>query len=102
MLENKLFQSIGNVAARTIEYKYPNVEIHFFALRSGAESRIHIAARNDTSGRTGRLYDLDPIPMSDTPLVKDIASALEKQIERHVREFLQSTEEMPRSADLQE
>ncbi len=102
MLDNKLFQSIGNVAVRTIEYKYPSVEIHFFALRGGAESRIHIAARGNQSGRTGRLYDLDPVPTSDTPLVKDIAGALEKQIERHVREFLQSTEETPRPADLQE
>lgn len=96
-----MFQSIGNVAVRTIEYKYPSVEIHFFALR-GTNSRIHVAARGNQGGRTGRIYDLDPLALPQNPLVKDIAWALEIQIEKRVREFLQTTEETPKPADLQD
>jgi hypothetical protein len=89
MLEMKLLQSIGNQAAHTIELRYPSVQIKFFALKNGSDSRVFLADRGDRSGRTGRLTDLGELPESQMNAVKDVAELLETRIEKAVREFLQ-------------
>lgn len=88
MIEMKLLQSLGNVAARTVEYKYPNLEIRFFALKDAA-ARIYVATRGDSSGRTGRLFEIGALPETATSAVKDMSILLETRIDAAVREFTQ-------------
>lgn len=88
MLEMKLLQSIGNQAAHTVELRYPKVQINFFALKNGRESRVFLAQRGDNSGKTGRLTDLGELPDSGLDAVRDVTIALETRIEKAVREFL--------------
>lgn len=89
--DNKLLQSIGNIAARHVESKYRAIEVRFFAFRG--EARVHIADRHDRSEKTGRLYDLGPLPPPNEPIViKDTIRAWERQIEMYVREFLRADE----------
>jgi hypothetical protein len=89
MLDMKLLQSIGNQAAHAVELRYPRVQINFFALRNGRDSRVFLAQRGDTSGRTGRLTDLGELPETGLDAVRDVTAALETRIEKAVREFLQ-------------
>jgi hypothetical protein len=85
----KLIQSIGNVAARNIESKYPSLQVKFFAMKGPGEMRVFIADKHDTSGKTGRLYDLGTLPpMPDPIIIKDMLELLEARIEGQVKMFL--------------
>ncbi len=92
MLDLKVLQQIGNMAVKDVQKKYPSVEIRFFALKSGDVGRVHIADKQDNGGRTGRLYDLEPLARAEVPVVKDIALQLSSSIERRVRDFLRLDE----------
>lgn len=86
----KLIQSIGNVAARNIENKYRAVQVKFFAMKGPGEMRVFIAHKHDTSGKTGRLYDLGTMPPQPEPIViKNVLTLLEGRIEQQVRQYLQ-------------
>ena len=85
----KLIQSIGNVAARNIENKYDSLQVKFFAMKGLGEMRIFIAEKHDTSGKTGRLYDLGEMPPQPDPLIiKNMLTLLEQRIEQQVKQFL--------------
>jgi hypothetical protein len=85
----KLIQSIGNVAARNIENKYRALQVKFFAMKGGGEMRVFIGEKHDTSGKTGRLYDLGEMPILPDPIViKNALTLLEERIEAQVKQFL--------------
>jgi len=85
----KLIQSIGNVAARNVENKYRALQVKFFAIKGGGEMRVFIGEKHDTSGKTGRLYDLGEMPpQSDPIIIKNVLSLLEGRIETQVKQFL--------------
>ena len=85
----KLIQSIGNVAARNVENKYRALQVKFFAIKGGGEMRVFIGEKHDTSGKTGRLYDLGEMPPQSDPIViKSVLSLLEVRIETQVKQFL--------------
>lgn len=86
----KLIQSIGNVAARNIENKYRALQVKFFAMKGLGEMRVFIADKHDTSGKTGRLYDLGALPPQPDPIIiKNVLALLESRIETQVKTFLQ-------------
>lgn len=85
----KLIQSIGNVAARNVENKYRSLQVKFFAMKGLGEMRVFIAEKRDTSGKTGRLYDLGELPPQPEPVViKNVLNVLEERIEGQVKQFL--------------
>jgi hypothetical protein len=85
----KLIQSIGNVAARNIEGKYRSLQVKFFAMKGPGEMRVFIADKHDTSGKTGRLYDLGELPPQPDPIIiKNMLALLEERIEMQVKQFL--------------
>ena len=85
----KLIQSIGNVAARNIENKYQSLQVKFFAMKGLGEMRIFIAEKHDTSGKTGRLYDMGVmLPLSDPVVIKNVLALLEERMEQQVKQFL--------------
>lgn len=78
----KLIQSIGNVAARNLENQYGSLQIKFFAMRGPGEMRVFIADKHDTSGKTGRLYDLGALPPQPDPIIlRNVLTLLEERIE---------------------
>jgi hypothetical protein len=88
MFDPKVIQSIGNWVVKDVEKRYPAVEIRFFALKDNSGARIYIAERQNKAGLTGRLFELDRVPLTDPLVVKDVANFLNDQIERHVRNYL--------------
>jgi hypothetical protein len=85
----KLIQSIGNVAARNLENKYRALQVKFFAMKGGGEMRVFIGEKHDTSGKTGRLYDLGQMPAQTDPIIiKNVLTLLEGRIEAQVKQFL--------------
>ena len=85
----KLIQSIGNVAARNIENKYHALQVKFFAMKGKSEMRVFIGEKHDTSGKTGRLFDLgDMPPLPDPIVIKNVLAVLEGRIEQQVKQFL--------------
>lgn len=85
----KLIQSIGNVAARNVENKYRALQVKFFAMKGMGEMRVFIGEKHDTSGKTGRLYDLGEMPPQPDPIIiKNVLALLEERIEAQVKQFL--------------
>ena len=85
----KLIQSIGNVAARNVESKYTSLQVKFFAMKGRGELRVFIADKHDTSGKTGRLFDLGELPPMPEPIViQTMLRTLEEKIEAQVKQFL--------------
>jgi hypothetical protein len=51
--------------------------------------RVFIADKHDTSGKTGRLYDLGILPPQPDPIIiKSMLALLEERIEQQVKQFL--------------
>ena len=94
MADLKLIQSMGNVAARNIERRYPFLQVKFFAIKGWNEMRVFIAEKHDTRSKTGRLYDLgEMMPPQEPLIIKDVLALLESRIEPHVKGFLRTNVE---------
>jgi hypothetical protein len=94
MTNLKIIQSIGNVAARNIERKYPFLQVKFFVIKDWNEMRVFIAEKHDTPSKTGRLYDLGQVtPPKEPFVINEVVALLESRIEPHVKGFLKTNVE---------
>jgi phosphopantothenate synthetase len=87
MIDQKLLQSIGNLAARDVENHYPQLNVRFLALRNGAQMKAAVTSKGDKSGRTVRLFDLQPLGDVEPTAVKEITDNLVRQLERAVQDY---------------
>ncbi len=87
MIDQKLLQSIGNMAARSVCTKHPDLDIRFLAVKNGTEIKAAIVSKGDKSGRTARIFELKPLGDVDADAVKTISENLENQIEQAVLDF---------------
>lgn len=90
MADENVIQSVGNVVARDLRARYPEVKVFFFAPRNWEMMRVHIADKRDRSGRTGRLFDIGSVHLLDTMTAKEMICELEPRIEQRVREFIET------------
>lgn len=93
MIDMKMLQQVGNLAAKSINNRYPLLDVRFFAMKEGSSGRVVILPKGDKSGRTSRLFELGTLPELD-PIVqsKELTSLLTGRIEGAVKEFLQASE----------
>lgn len=87
MIDLKLLQSLGSIAARTVEGKYPHLQIRFLALRDGTEIKVAIVGRADQSGQTARILELQPVSEVNPDVVKSVTDNLQRQIETLARGY---------------
>jgi hypothetical protein len=87
MIDQKLLQSVGNLAARDVETRYPDLNIRFLALKNDSQMKVAITPKSDKSGKTVRLFELQPLGDMDPTAIKQISENLESQIIQAVQHF---------------
>jgi hypothetical protein len=89
MIDPKLLQSIGKMAAQSVENKHPDLDIRFLAI-SSTDMKAAIVAKGDKSGRTARIFELPPLADNmDADAVKTLTDLLQGQIEKAVQDFIE-------------
>lgn len=86
MIDQKLLQSLGNMAARNVCNKHPDLDIRFLVVKNG-EMKAAIVPKGDKSGRTAHIHDLKPLDNVDPDAVKFIQDTIEQQLEQIAQEF---------------
>ena len=87
MIDQKLLQSVGNLAARDVETRFPQLYIRFLALKNDSQMKVAITTRSDKSGKTVRLFELQPLGDIDPTVIKLISENLEAQMLQAVQKF---------------
>jgi phosphoribosyl-AMP cyclohydrolase len=81
MIDPKLLQSIGKMAAQSVQRNHPELDIRFLAI-SASDMKVAIVTKGDTSGRTARIFELPPLANDvDADAVKLLTDLLEGGVE---------------------